>query len=41
MMTLGGCPPRFLTGVERLTVTRAGEYFFMPGIAALGYIARA
>ncbi len=31
---------RRLHGISRFTVTRGGEYFFLPGIAALRWLAR-
>jgi Dyp-type peroxidase family len=39
-MTVQGSPPRFLWPLPRLTVTRGGEYLFMPGITALEWLAQ-
>jgi Dyp-type peroxidase family len=39
-MTFQGTPPTLL-GLERFVTTRGGDYFFVPGIAALGRIATA
>ena len=38
-MTIQGCPPKFISGIPPLVVTRGGEYFFKPGIAALRWLA--
>ena len=37
-MTIQGAPPRFVP-MRRFITTRGGDYFFVLGIAALGYIA--
>jgi Dyp-type peroxidase family len=39
-MTVQGSPPSFLWPLSRLTVTRGGEYLFMPGITALTWLAQ-
>ncbi len=38
-MTVEGRPPYFVHPLPRLVTVRGGEYFFLPGIAALRYIA--
>lgn len=38
-MTVQGAPPRFVANVPRMVTTRGGDYHFLPGIAALRFIA--
>jgi Dyp-type peroxidase family len=38
-MTLQGSPPRFLSPLRRFVTMKGGEYFYMPGIAGLHYLA--
>ncbi len=38
-MTIAGRPPYFVHPLPRLVTVRGGEYFFLPGIAALRYLA--
>jgi Dyp-type peroxidase family len=38
-MTLQGCPPRFLSPLGRFVTVKGGEYFYMPGIAGLRFMA--
>jgi hypothetical protein len=37
-MTIQGAPPHFVHPMPRLVTTRGGEYFFLPGLAALKYL---
>jgi Dyp-type peroxidase family len=37
-MTIQGAPPRFLHPLPPVVTTRAGEYFFLPGLAALRFL---
>jgi Dyp-type peroxidase family len=39
-MTIQGRPPKFLSGIPPLVVTRGGDYFFKPGLGALRWLAR-
>jgi hypothetical protein len=38
-MTIPGSPPYFLAPLPRFVTVKGGDYFFMPGINALEWIA--
>lgn len=39
-MTVQGSPPRFLSRIPTLVTLRGGDYFFLPGIGGLAWLAR-